>query len=154
MYEYEGIKKVIYKTIHRSKKTISQIADEMGIDEMSLYKYPLPGESGSNIPLKRIVPLMKVTGDYSLLKHLCILCDHIAIKIPRFKASKGDSTEIISEYQEASAQAFKDMINFFKHPCNETYKNITTSLQTVMEKSIGAQKYIDKEFEGQIEFFE
>lgn len=154
MSEYEDVKKVIYKTLHKNKKTIEQIADEMGIDVMSLYKYGLPEPSGSNIPLKRLVPLMKTTNDFSILEHLAKLCEFIIIKVPRFKASKGDSNEIVSSYQKASADAVNDMITFFKHPTEENYKKVSESLHTIVKESVGAQKYIDKEYIGQTEIFE
>ena len=156
MRELEDINTVIYKTIHKnkSKKSIEQIADEMGIDVMTLYKYPLPEPSGSNMPLKRLIPLMKATGDYSLLKHIAAMCEYIVVKVPRFKASKGDSNEIISSYQATSCKAFNDMIEFFKNRSKEIYQKVTESLRAVMEESVGTQKYIDKEFSGQLDAFE
>jgi hypothetical protein len=153
MSVYEGIKSKIYSTIHRNRKPIDQIADEMGISVESLYRYGLPSPSGSDIPLKRLIPLLKITNDYSILKHIASICGFVLVKIPRYRASKGDSNEVVSSYQKASAEATNDLIKFFQHPTFKNHEAVKNSLDKVMEESVGASKYIDKEYSGQIEIF-
>lgn len=155
MSSYVDIKTILYDTIHEDKKkSPKQIADEIGIDYSTLCRYALTGESGTDIPLQRAITLMKVTNNYSLLKQLNFLCEFIGVKIPFFKASRGDSNEVINDYQEATAKAINDMILFFKNPCTKSYKIVSLSLQSVIEKSVGAKKYIDKEKSGQLDIFE
>jgi len=153
MGQYEDIKSKIYQTIHRNKKPIDQIADEMGISCESLYRYALPSPSGSDIPLKRLIPLMKAAKDYGILKHIAGICGFVLVKIPRYRASKGDSNDVVSNYQNVSAEAVNDLIKFFKMPTMPNYEKVKESLDTVMEQSIGARKYIDKEHAGQIDLF-
>lgn len=153
MNMYESIKSKIYRTIHRNKKPIDQIADEIGISTESLYRYGLPTTSGSDMPLKRLVPLMKTTRDYSILKHIATLCGFVLVKMPRYRANKGDSNTVISNYQEANSRAVNKLIQFFKIPNVENYNNVKEALNKVMEESVGTRKYVDKEFAGQIEIF-
>lgn len=63
----------LYNTIHRNKKPLKHIAEEIGISENYLTRAALPdpeeGEAGSGcrFPLKKLVPLIRATGDYSVL---------------------------------------------------------------------------------------
>lgn len=154
MSVYEGIKSKIYSTIHRNRKPIDQIADEMGISTESLYRYGLPSPSGSDIPLKRLIPLMKAANDYCILKHIASVCGFVLVKVPRYRASKGDANDVVSSYQKASAEAVDALIKFFKSPTHKSYELVNESLNRVMEESVGAKKYIQKDYCGQIEFFE
>lgn len=145
------IKSILYSTIHRNKKPIGVIAEEMGVSESSLYRYPLEGESGSEMPLSRLVPLMKTTKDYELLKHIARLCGFVVVNIPRFKASRGDDSDIISNYQEVTSAAGGDLIKFLQHPDPKSYEHVTESLHKVLETAVSSQKYCDKKVEGQME---
>lgn len=153
MDAYDGIKNKIYRTIHRNKKPIEMIADEIGISTESLYRYGLSSSSGSDIPLKRLIPLMKSTGDYSILKHIAMLCGFVLVKIPRYKAHKGDANEIISNYQQAGSTAVDSLIKFFKTPTPKNYAKVKDALDKMMEENVGTKKYVEKEYAGQIEIF-
>lgn len=156
MSKIEDVKTILWNTIHEHPRlSPKQIADLMGIDYTTLCRYALTGESGTDIPLGRAINLMTITGNYSLLKHTNMLCDHLGIKVPFFRASRGDSNEIVSTCQEASTKAIADMIQYFKDPTNKkSYKTVINSLHTLMEKSVSAKKYIDKELSGQLDAFE
>jgi hypothetical protein len=105
--------KKLYETIHRNKKTVEQIADEMGISANLLYRYGYDGETGADFPLKRLIPLMKATNNYKLLKHIANLCGFVCVKIPRAKATKKDDFELREEYQEVTSKAQRALKDFF-----------------------------------------
>jgi hypothetical protein len=138
-------------TILRNTKTIEQIADEIGIKASSLYRYGNPSDAGSDIPLKRLVPLMNSTKNYSVLKHLAKICGFIMIKVPRVAISKGDDIDLVSDYQESTNNAVRFLSKFLKNPTQESYEAADHALQEVMERSASAQKYVDKSYKGQLE---
>ena len=146
-----GLIQKIYKTVHRNKKTVYQIADEIGLSSNSLYKWALEGKSGTNLPLKWLVPLMKAAGDYSILKYIAALCGFILVKIPRIAISKKDAFELREEYQEVTSKAQSSLKNFFDKPDPKNYAEVQQALQEVMEKSASAQKYTKKVYDGQFE---
>jgi len=83
------VKEVLYCTIHENKKGVKQIADEIGISSNYLYRSALPDdESGAKFPIQYLVPLMKSTDDYSLIRHLAKLCGFILVKMPLLRDNK------------------------------------------------------------------
>lgn len=70
------LKDHIYQTIHKNRKPLKLIAYEMDICESYLTKHALPDPeerktgSGCNFPLKRLVDLIKCTGNYEILDHI------------------------------------------------------------------------------------
>jgi len=147
----QNFKSILYNTIHRNRKTIDQIADEIGVSSNSLYRYCIEGESGSEMPARRLVPLMKATGNYELLKHIAYLCGFVCIKMPKFIKVKTDEFEVINEYQEVTVKATRELKTFFDNPNTETYEKVSRALREVIEKSVSNQEYCKKAYKGQLE---
>lgn len=152
--ENNSIKSCLYETIHRNKKSVAQLADETGISSNYLYRSALPtDESGVRFPLDYLLPLMKATGNFSVLKHIANLCGFILIPFPRFKQNKKEKNEMIAEYQDSTVTATKKLIAFFNDPTEENFKDSSKALHEVLEKSCSAKQIIEKEFKGQMELY-
>lgn len=148
----QDIKDILYSTIHENKKSVKQIADEIGISTNYLYRACLPeDESGVKFPVQFLLPLMKSTNNYSLLKHIAQLAGFIIVKIPRFKSKKTDEMDIMEEYQRATIKALESLRQFFENPNSTNYNILDKHLLEVMEKSVSAKKYSGKKLIGQIE---
>lgn len=145
------IKTILYTTLHRNKKTIDQIADEVGRSSNSLYRYCLEGESGSEMPLSLLVPIMKSAKNFSLLKHIANLCGFVCVKIPRVTLNKKDEIDIIDTYQQTTLTSIKFLKEFFNNPNQETFNRAKDSLTEVMEECASNTKYIEKKLTGQLE---
>lgn len=146
------IKTTLYQTIHRNKKSVEQIADEMGISASYLYRAGLPtDESGVKFPVEHITPLVKATKDNSILEHLASLNGCILVKVPHYINSKSDEIDMVDEYQDATTKALRALKEFLNKPDAVHYEAVQTALQTVMSKSATAQRYVDKRMSGQIE---
>lgn len=145
------IKTILYNTLHRNKKTIDQIADEIGRSTNAVYRYCLEGESGSEVPVSLLVPIMKATKNFSLLKHIAHLCGFVCVKIPRVSLNKKDEIDIIDNYQHATVTSIKLLKEFFSNPTQETFNKAKESLTDVMEECASNSKYIDKKLSGQLE---
>ena len=84
MAQIKNIKSILYETIHRNKKTVEQIADEIGISANYLYRSGLPlEESGVKFPVDYLTPLMKTTKNYRILEHIAYLCGFLLVKEQR-----------------------------------------------------------------------
>lgn len=146
------IKNILYSTIHRNRKTIEQIADEMGISANSLYKYCYEGEAGVDMPISRILPLMNITKNYTLLKHIAHLAGFVCVKIPKMASiKKRDEVDILDDYQGCTVVSIKALKDFFNDPTAENYSSAKNALLEVMEKSAQNSKYIDKKMGGQFD---
>lgn len=102
------LRSVIKRTILGAKKSVAQIADEMGCSESILYRYGLDGESGAEMPLSRLIPLMRATDDYRILRHIAARCDHVAVKVRRVAALKKKDPAILNEIQGRFAKMMAD----------------------------------------------
>jgi hypothetical protein len=137
------IKTHLYKSIHRSKKSAAQIADEIGISYSYLCRAGLPtDENGVRFPVELMVPLMKSCGNYDLLKHIAGLAGYLTVKIPHAFNDKKDEVSALNEYNELCTEAAKNMMKFFKKPSDTQMQLTIDSLQRVMEISAGLQKRI------------
>jgi len=72
----------IYNTIHKSKKPLKVIAEEMGIDDSTLTRYGLEGPSGSEMPLSRLVPLTRSSSNFSVLDAIEHSLGRIGVLLP------------------------------------------------------------------------
>ena len=151
MASWTTLKKTIQTTLLRNKKTVDQIADEVGRCSNSLYRYGIEGESGSEMPVSLLVPVMKATNNYSILKYIAQLCGFILVKIPRALSNKKDEIEIVNDYQTVTLNSLKNLKDFLSNPTQEKYTLLNNSLIEVMEHCSANQKYAEKKLSGQLE---
>ena len=139
----DSVKTLLYKTIHRNAKPAAQLADEIGISYSYLCRAGLPtDESGVRFPLELVVPLMKSAGEYSLLRHLAMLCGFLLVKAPRGFRDRSDEVETVNNYNKLCAITSSHLMEFFKTPSPLLIEKTTESLRSVMEYSAALQKRI------------
>ena len=104
------LKKILYKTVHRRKKSVEEIADRVGCSSSLLYRCSNPNDSQARFPLEKVLPLMLTTGDYGILKHLASRSGFVLYKIPaRIKYNK---TGDLNKYQSIFADTFRALLDF------------------------------------------
>ncbi len=152
MSHNKSIKTILYETIHRNKKSVEQIADEIGISSNYLYRAGLPlDESGVKYPLDYLVPLMKATGNYAILEQIAWICGFLLVREPKVRTPKIEGTELIADYQDATTLAIRALKKFLDKPTGDHYNDVIEALQLVMTKSAEAKKYCHKHYQGQME---
>ena len=152
MNQTQDIKDVLHSTVHENVKPVKVIADEIGISSNYLYRAALPDdESGVKFPIQFLIPLMKSTNNYSLLRHIAKVSGFLTVKMPLMTANKKDELEIVDEYQDATVKVLKALKTFFNEPSSINYNNVDKALLDVMEQSSAAQKYCEKRLLGQLE---
>ncbi|AFH47817.1 Hypothetical protein IALB_0103 [Ignavibacterium album JCM 16511] len=152
MAHSKSIKTILYETIHRNKKSVDQIADEIGISSNYLYRAGLPlDENGVRFPLDYLIPLMKATGNYEILEKIAWICGFLLVKEPKVRTPKTEGTELINDYQDATTLAIRNLKKFLDKPTDSNYNDVINALQLVMTKSAEAKKYCNKHYQGQME---
>jgi hypothetical protein len=91
------LRECLYNTIHRNKKPLKAIAEELSMSETYLTRAALPDAEDSDtgtdcrFPLKKLIPLIRATNDYSVLDCIEINLGRVAITLPTLvKASTAD----------------------------------------------------------------
>lgn len=152
MAQSKSIKTILYQTIHRNKKSVEQIADEIGISSNYLYRAGLPlDESGVKFPLDYLIPLMKATGNYAILEKIAWICGFLLVKEPKVRIPKIEGTELIADYQDATTLAIRNLKKFLDKPTDSNFNDVINALQMVMTRSAEAKKYCNKHYQGQKE---
>lgn len=152
MAHSKPIKTILYETIHRNKKSVEQIADDIGISSNYLYRSGLPlDESGVKFPLDYLVPLMKATVNYAILEKIAMICGFLLVKEPRVRTPRAEGIELIGDYQDVTTAAVRCLKKFLDKPTEENFNEVINALQLVMTKSAEAKKYCSEHYSGQLE---
>lgn len=84
------LREVLYETIHRDPvKPMKVIAEELGMAESYLTRAALPDPEeaengcGCRFPLKKLIPLIQITGNFAVLDHIEHSLGRVAIKLPQ-----------------------------------------------------------------------
>lgn len=107
------LKDRLYETIHRSNKPLKAIAEEIGMSENYLARAALPDleesdtGSGCRFPLKKLIPLVRSTGDFGVLDFVERSLGRVAVKLPDVK---GGSLRDICRLSLRAVSEFGDMM--------------------------------------------
>jgi hypothetical protein len=101
---------VIHATIHRHpKKSLRWIAEEIGMAPSYLGRAGLPSDAddqaGCNFPLKKLVPLIRATGDFGILDWIEGSVGRVAIPLP----APGAGSDVIYQKLVHVVAEFGDM---------------------------------------------
>ncbi len=104
------LKKVIYRTVHRKRLSVEEIADEVGCSASLLYRCANPNDPQARFPLEKLLPLMRATNDYSILKHLAFRSGFILYRIP--PRIRHDKPCDLNKFQAMFTNTFKAVLEF------------------------------------------
>jgi len=82
------VREALYDTIHRSAKPLKVIADELGLSESYLTRAALPDAedsdtgTGCRFPLKKLIPLVRSTSDYTVLDTIENALGRVGVTLP------------------------------------------------------------------------
>jgi hypothetical protein len=106
------LRECIYQTIHRNKKPLKLIAEEIGMSESYLTRSALPDldesdtGSGCNFPLKKLTRLIQSTGDFCILDHIEAILGRVAVVLPRSNPGAKDVCKLAMK----SVKEFGDLM--------------------------------------------
>ncbi len=133
------LKKVLYKTIHRAKESVEELADHLGISSSLLYRAGNPNDDAARFPLEKAIPLMEKTKDYSILHHLARRTGHVVFKIPKAAAR---SVETLNEFQKTFAVCMDSLLDFYRG--NATKEETIGKLDALISAAAGHRKAVEK----------
>jgi hypothetical protein len=108
------VKECLYDTIHRNKKPLKLIAEEIGVSENYLTRSALPDledsetGTGCRFPLKKLIPLIRATGDYSVLDSIEHSLGRFGVLLPH---PAGTPTADICRLTMKSIAEFGDLVS-------------------------------------------
>jgi hypothetical protein len=113
------LKDCLYKTIHRNKKPLKAIAEEIEMAESYLTRSALPDPdecetgTGCRFPLKKLIPLVHATGDFSVLDFIERSLGRVAFSLPSGKKDLNGICRLtlrsVKEFGELMAAIEKSM---------------------------------------------
>jgi hypothetical protein len=118
----------LYQTIHKNHKPLKVIAEELGMSENYLTRAALPDAedsdtgTGCRFPLKKLIPLIKATDDFTVLDCIEKNLGRCGIALPSAKRN-------ISEICRMTMQAVKE----FGDLAGEVEKSIGDDVLTQAE---------------------
>lgn len=107
------LRECLYRTIHNNEKPLKAIAEEIGMSENYLTRSALPDAddsetgTGCRFPLKKLIPLINATRDYSTLNFIENALGRVAIELPRKKCG----TDEICRLTMRSVREFGQLIS-------------------------------------------
>jgi len=125
----------IWQTVNRGRLTPEQLEDEIDYSASALKRAGLDGESGAGFNLRKLVPLMKAQGDFTIIEHLAHRCGFLLITIPRGGKSKQSRVTSIAEYQKLTAVAVDALVKYNSESMSqtETVDNLHSMLKGTAE---------------------
>lgn len=143
----KSLGQIAWETIHRTDKSVETLADEIGCSASLIYKAANPNEP-VDIKLSWLIPLMRATGNYSILKHLAYRCGYVAIRIPRARRMKP------SEYAEHQARISEYMFQLSRYLEGKIDKDeCLESVKAALEQVAMAQRMVEADT-GQTSMFD
>lgn len=113
------LKDRLYETIHRNAKPLKAIAEEIGMSENYLARAALPDQeesdtgSGCRFPLKKLIPLIRATDNFSVLDYIEDSLGRVAITIPTMKTTSEPvyrlAMKAVKEFGELMAELDSDL---------------------------------------------
>lgn len=148
-----NLNEAVYRTIHRSKGSVDSIACQTGINKNTLYRYALPADqSGLDIPLTKLVPLMNASQTFDILRIMALSCGFLLVKVPRSAQTRMDESEIVGNYQKVCHTAVEKLMAFFHLPTKVTLQGAIEGLNEAAAESIAIKKRCEKHQQREFDF--
>ena len=107
------LRECLYRTIHQNRKPLKAIAEEIDMSENYLTRAALPDAddsdtgTGCRFPLKKIIPLVNATKDFSTIDFIEAALGRVAVELPRKKCG----TDEICRLTMRSVREFGQLIS-------------------------------------------
>lgn len=126
----KSLNEAIYETVHRSEKPPKVIADEIGCSYNYLMRMGMQSESGCDFNLKYLVPLMKATGNYNVLKVLARLCSKLVVAQPR--GTRNGAKKDLITYHKYFSDMMSKLFEFAQDPGEKLYRELNEMMREHM----------------------
>ncbi len=140
----------LHATVHRSRKTPEEIADDIGISYSMLCRMVLDGDSGTTFDLRRYIPLLRATKNYRTLKYLANHFGFLLVKAPKGRKSKSGNGALMNGFQKAAAEIVKAFLDFTEHPDEAGKRKTVALIMDHMEQAAGLKVRVERYRQGDL----
>lgn len=132
---------VIAHTVRRfaGPEGMERLADTLGIGASMLYRISNPCDEGAHLSTRHLVPLMKATGDASILGHLASRMGYLLYRLPRVRTAREGE---IARLQESQAKAIQMVLGFYAKTQNA--EETMDALQAEIRQAAGFLKAVSE----------
>ena len=135
---------VIHAAAHNcKKKSIPQLADELGTSESMLRRQLNPHDEAVRFPASKLLGLMLRTKDFSPLLHLARRCNHLAIDLRKIRVRQGNGDDIQNDLHESFPETMKGLALFFRESSPDTQAETLELLDRHLGELLAARKKIE-----------
>jgi hypothetical protein len=140
----------LHATVHRSRKTPEEIADDIGISYSMLCRMVLDGDSGATFDLRRYIPLLRATKNYRTLKYLANHFGFLLVKAPRGRKSKTGNGALMNDFQKTAAEIVRLFLNFTERPDEAGKRETIAAIVDHMEQGAGLKVRVERYRQGDL----
>ena len=129
-----SIEEIVFNTAHHAPngKNIKSIAGDCGAGYNYFSRMVNPTDEQCNLPVSKIIPLMKSTDDYTLLKHLAMHTGYLVVPMPRGLRKGTDPKMPINEYAMQANAMVSKLFKFIQSPTEELRKELDEDIRKHM----------------------
>lgn len=130
--------------------TLYEIADHVGKTSSYLSRIASLSEEVP-FPIDLALKIMQLKKDTRFMSFLASEMDGVFVKLPKFKQSKQEESEMTINYQKAATEATSAFLDFIFNPNEAKLKECEEKLNKIIELSVNAKIYIKKKASNQLE---
>ncbi len=124
--------------------SVGAIGDDIGSGESTVYKWGLAEtESGHPMPITKLIPLMRATRNFRILRHIAHRCGFALIKIP-FRNIRARGEKDVQDLLRATGQATNDLIAIYNDNGDKSVDDVKDALWSAIEEMAGHHKGLDR----------
>jgi len=144
------LKRYIYSTVHRGRPTVEELADGLGCSSSLLYRCANPNDPAARFPLEKLLPLMRLTKDYSILRHIAARAGFALFRIPPKRKTR--TIFGLTEFQALFAKTFQCLLNFVAHKA--TKEEVLEEVDKLLSRTVEVRHAVAKSEQLSFEFEE
>lgn len=136
-------------TINRGPLTPAQLQDKTGHSSSAYTRAGCEGDTHAGLNLDRLIPLMDIQNDYTILECIAHRCGFLLLPIPRGGRSKKERITNVSEYQVLVSAATNVLVKYINEGASQEeaiehlYKVLKSTAEMLEDVKAGDQIPLD-----------
>jgi hypothetical protein len=126
------------------KKSMAQLADELGKDDSMFYRMCNAADDGARFPAELLIPLMLATKDFSILEHIARRTGHLVIEIRKLRIKANGAVEVREVLHQSFVDAMGALGRFFKEPTPEKKTETLAAIDKFLGDGIAARRQVER----------
>jgi len=139
----ETIEEWLHRIIVRNPQiTVDELAEELGVRPNDLYEWGNINQP-RRFPLPLLLPLMRATGDTSIIEHLAAQMGMVAFKIRKRGKSGLEHIKDLQEYMQTFSELLKLLLNVFANKEKANKQEVIKEMDRFMSTLAGLRDDVE-----------